>query len=346
MTDSPIDTGQRSRRLRTWSAFGDIRRRPSDYEIVTHSANWTTRRGRKAPLEQDPSSLLNQWLRTYRDDSPLAAEDWDGFRDPDAMTYRRYVTMQSEQEAKVRGVLDRYSDADADKGLDPQWRRVLASLVTPARYPLHGLQQILAYFGYMAPSSYIANAASFAVADVLRRVSLTAYRTRELQLAWPEDGFATGEREIFENHQAWQPTRRAVERALVTYDWAEAFTAANLVLLPALDDVLLRQSGELARHNGDEEMWLVNGFLRVDSQRRDRWSVALANFAVAAQPDNAEVLHEWIERWSPLADAAVMGLAQLLAAAPHQAPKADEVMDGAQQARTRLLEQIEPGHTP
>ncbi|SFP19597.1 toluene hydroxylase [Amycolatopsis rubida] len=334
------DNTKKPRRQRTWSAFGDVKRRPSEYEIVTHGTNWTTRQGRKAPLEQNPSSPANLWFRTYRDGSPLSVEDWESFRDPDKMTYRQYVAVQNEQETKVRGVLDQYADSNADARLHPRWRSVLARLFTPTRYPLHGLQQIHAYFGYMAPSAYITNAATFAAADVLRRVSLVAYRTRELQMAWPEEGFATGEREIWENDAAWQPARKAVENALVTYDWAEAFTAVNLVLLPSLDDLLLRQLREIAHANGDDLTWLLMSFLQVDSKRRDRWSGALAKFAVTEGPGNASVLQGWIDQWSPLADAAVEGLAHVLAAAPEHPHRVMDMVDAARRARAELIDQI------
>jgi toluene monooxygenase system protein E len=334
------EQAKKPRRQRTWSAFGDVKRRPTEYEIVTHGANWTTRKNRKAPLEQNPSSPANLWFLTYRDGSPLAVEDWDQFRDPDATTYRQYVSEQNEQETQVRGVLSQYADAKADSRLDPQWRQILARLFTPARYPLHGFQQIHAYFGYMAPSSYITNAAAFSAADVLRRVSLVAYRTRELQLAWPEEGFATGERASWENDEAWQPARRAVETALVTYDWAEAFTAVNLVLLPSLDDLLLRQLREAAHDNGDDLTWLLMSFLQADSRRRDRWSSALAKFAVTQRPGNAGILRGWIEQWSTLADSAVTGLAEILSAAPEHALSAADMAEQARRARTELLDRV------
>jgi hypothetical protein len=54
------------------------------------------------------------WLLTYRDKSPLRADDWRGFRDPDEITYRKYVTMQDEQETVVEGVLDEYRSAGTD----------------------------------------------------------------------------------------------------------------------------------------------------------------------------------------------------------------------------------------
>lgn len=332
------------RRRRTWSAFGELRRLPSDYEIGTHGANWTLRQGRKTPLEQDPSTPANHWLRTNRDESPFAVDDWDSFRDPDAMTYRRYVTMQSDQEAQVRGVLDTYSEAHADTRLTPEWRTALARVFTPTRYPLHGFQQVHACFGYLAPSSYITNAVTFAAADLLRRVSLVAYRTRELQMSWPDEGFATGERMLFETAKAWQPTRAAVESALVTYDWAEAFTAVDLVLLPTLDDFLLRQLGELARAHGDELTWLLLSLLEADSRRRDRWSAALAEYAITRRPGNAEVLRDWLAPWSERADAAVAGLATLVESLPQNEKPAEQAVAEARGARLALHDRIGLGH--
>jgi hypothetical protein len=47
-------------------------------------------------------------------------------------------------------------------------------------------------------------------------------------------------------------------------DWAEAFTALNLVLAPTLDDVLLTQLGQVARAHGDEETWLLTSYPAAD----------------------------------------------------------------------------------
>ena len=128
MTQTPA-----RRRRRTWSAFGDVRRRPSDYEIGTQGMNWTTRAGRKAPLEQNPSSPGNLWMRAYRDESPLQAPDWEAFREPDSLTYRSYVTQQNEQETKVGGVLERFAAAKADAELSAPALATLATLFTPTR---------------------------------------------------------------------------------------------------------------------------------------------------------------------------------------------------------------------
>jgi len=327
MTETP------ARKRRTFSTFGDVRRMPSEYEIVTHQQNWTLRQGRAAAFEQNPSSAANLWFLTYRDNSPLAAENWDAFRDPDAVTYKAYVTMQSDAETQLAGVLE----AHAGTPLDPAALALLGQLFTPARYLYHGFQQVEAYIGYMSPSSYITNAAGYSMADFLRRVTTIAYRTRELQIASPDSGIGSSERSRWESAEPWQAARKAVEYALVSYDWAEAFTALNLVLAPTLDDVLLTQLGQLARAGGDELTWLVTGYLAQDSQRRDRWSRALADLAVAQRPENGSVLGKWVARWSALADDAALGLGAILEAVPGSGVTAAEVAAHARATREAFL---------
>jgi toluene monooxygenase system protein E len=334
MTETPA---RKPRPRRTFSAFGDVRKMPSEYEIVTHKQNWTLRAGRAAAFEQNPSSAPNLWFLTYRDNSPLQADDWDGYRDPDALTYRAYVNLQSEAEAKVQGVLQAHADAGSDGALSAGSVALLGHLLTPSRYLCHGFQQIESYIGYMAPSSYITNAAAFSAADFLRRVTTVAYRTRELQIARPDSGIGSAERSLWEANPGWQAARKAVEYALVSYDWGEAFTALNLVLGPTLDDVLLTQLGEVAKANGDDLTWLLTSFLAADAQRRGRWSHRLAEFAVTQRAGNRDVLGKWVTRWSALADDAALGLGQFLESLPEQGRSAADVAQHARVAREGFL---------
>ena len=334
MTETPA---RKPRPRRTFSAFGDVRKMPSEYEIVTHKQNWTLRQNRAAAFEQNPSSAPNLWFLTYRDNSPLQARDWDGFRDPDALTYRAYVGLQADAEAKVAGVLEAHAGAGSDAALSEGSVALLGHLLTPSRYLCHGFQQVEAYVGYMAPSSYITNAAGFAAADFLRRVTTIAYRTRELQLARPESGIGSAERSRWEGHASWQPARKAVEYALISYDWGEAFTALNLVLGPTLDDVLLTQLGQVAKANGDDLTWLLGSFLAADSQRRGRWSRGLAEYAVAQRAENRAVLAKWAGRWAALADDAAHGLGQFLETLPGSGVPADQVAAHARAAREEFL---------
>src|SRR5580658_4094217 len=337
MTETPA---RKPRPRRTFSAFGDVRKMPSEYEIVTHGQNWTLRQNRTATFEQNPSSAANLWFLTYRDNSPLRALDWDAFRDPDALTYKTYVNLQADAETKVAGVLEAHAAAGADANpntLDAETVALLGHAFTPSRYLCHGFQQVQAYIGYMAPSSYITNAAAFSTADCLRRVTTVAYRTRELQLARPDSGIGSAERSLWEEDDGWQPARKAIEYALISYDWGEAFTALNLVLGPTLDDVLLTQLGQVAKGNSDDLTWLLTSFLAQDAKRRDRWSRALATFAVSQRPENRAVLAKWIGRWSAWADDAALGLGTILETAPGHHGSAADVAAHARAARERHL---------
>lgn len=326
------------RKRRTWSAFGEVRRMPSEYEIVTEGTNWTLREGRRAALEQNPSSPANQWFMTYRDGSALEVPSWNAFRDPDHLTYRTYVAIQSEQEHAVAGALDEYSDHGHDGQLPNDWVQLLQMLFTTTRFPLHAAQQVQAYIAYMSPSPYIMNAASFAAADLLRRVSLVAYRTRELQLARPEAADATIERQLWQDHEAWQPARKLIETAMVAYDWAEAFTAMNLVILPTLDELLLGELRRVAHARGDDLTWILLGYLNTDSERRARWSAALATFSLQQRPDNRTVFAKWIEKWAARTDPAIEALAGSLMAVDPDGRTSAELARAAVAARRRLHE--------
>lgn len=322
----------RKRKLRTFSAFGDVRRMPNEYEIVTHAQNWNTRTGKTSVFEQNPSSPGNLWFLTYRENSPLQAANWEGFRDPDQIAYRSYVNLQAGEQTKLDGVLEQYAGADAALPAEQVERLGLA--FTPSRFLVHGFQQAEAYVGYIGPSSYVTSAAGYANADFLRRVTTIAYRTRALQIAHPDSGIGENERQVWEQHPPWQPAREAIERALIAYDWGEAFTSLNLVLTPTLDDVLIRQFGEVSRAAGDEQSWLLSNLLREDSARRGRWSAALARYALDQRATNEKPLRKWIARWSEASDAAAAALAPLLGR------PADEVVAGARAARDELHEGI------
>jgi toluene monooxygenase system protein E len=325
-----------TRKLKTWSSFGQLRRIPSEYEIVTHGLNYTNRPNRTSALESNPTTPVNMWYLTYRDKSPLQAGDWTGFRDPDEITYRKYVTMQDEQETVVEGVLDEYGAAGHDASLSDGWAGCLATMFTPTRFPVHALQMCTAYLGHMAPASYISNCAVFGAGDLLRRVSLVAYRTRQLADA-ARSSIGTTERQIWERHEAWQPAREALEKLLIAYDWGECFTAMNLVLRPTLDEILLRQLANAAHDAGDDLTWLLLTNLAVDADRCARWSASLARYAIDQRAENEGVLRHWVDRWIPRAEAAAAGLGQLFEQLPDRGRSAEDVVNAANSARRRML---------
>jgi hypothetical protein len=296
--------------LRTWTALGDLGRRPTEYEILTHGLNATRR---AVPLELGPEAHGNRWLREHRDGIALQLPDPDAFRDPDALTYGSYVAMQDDQETYVEGLLERFDREDYDARLPGPALDLLAVALAPARYLAHGQQMLSAYVQQLAPGSYIANCATFQTADQLRRVQLLAYRTTQLQRTHPERGIGTAERGIWEQHPGWQPVREAVERALVEYDWDRALVATQLVVKPVADLLFLRElSSELAAAGAAMDALITESLWR-DSERSRRWSAALASFLVGADPGNRDVLQGCLSEWADLGHAMAAAGSELIA---------------------------------
>jgi hypothetical protein len=297
MTETKATPRSRERALKTWSAFGNLGRRPTEYEIMTHNMNHTTG---AIPLEMGPDVNGNTWLLEHRDAMKLKVADWDTFRDPDAMTYGSYVAAQDDQETYVEGLLEQFDGEGYDGSLSGGSLDLLSRALTPSRYLAHGLQMLSAHLQQLAVSSYVGNCAAFQTADQLRRVQLTAYRTTQLRLTHPDRGYAIAERGLWESEADWQPIRRGVELALVEFDWDRALVITNLVVKPVADLILLDQLSRALLVSGAQLDALVLENLWRDSRRSQRWTTALVTFLLAADEANAAVLQGYLDEFAPI----------------------------------------------
>jgi Methane/Phenol/Toluene Hydroxylase len=335
MTQAKATPRTRTRGLKTWSAFGNLGRRPTEYEILTHNLNHTTG---PVPLEMGPEVHGNVWLREHRDSMKLTVPDWDAFRDPDAVTYGSYVAGQDDQETYVEGLLERFDRDGYDQSLSAQALDLLAAALTPGRYLAHGLQMLSAYLQQLAVSSYVGNCAAFQTADQLRRVQLTAYRTTQLRLTHEGRGFGTGERRRFETDPNWQPIRKAIELAFVEYDWDRAFVVTNLVVKPVADLLMIEQLSRQATAVGAQLDALVLENLWRDSLRSQRWTSALVAFLGEADGGNRDVLQGYLDEFAFLGGAMIESGASLLTVAGGRT--AGEIAGQVRSGWSALLEPV------
>jgi hypothetical protein len=301
--------------LRTWSAFGHLGRKPSEYEIVTHKMNHTLR---ETPLELSADRHGNRWLMRHRDAIALKVPDWNEFRDPDQLTYRKYVTNQDNSETYIDGVLEEYAQIGGT-AMAPD---LLQTCLTPTRYLAHGLQMLSAYLQQLAPSTYIGNCAAFQTADQLRRVQRVAYRTGQLNRAYPARSFGRSERATWERMPEWQGLRKGIERLLVSFDWDEVFVGLNLVVKPLADEITLRQFASVTRRLGSDLDALIADHLFLDAERSRRWSAALTRFAIAGNNTNREHLLRLVVKFRPIGDEILETASRLLGSflpGPHAA---------------------------
>lgn len=305
-----------------------LRRMPTEYELVTSLVNFYDSPLKGKGFELGDHIPMAQWYRQYQDGSPFTCSDWEKFYDPREYTYTKYVNAQQAKEIFVDGLLEEIESLGYDRGLFEAWLRTLARAVSPFRYASHGLQMIAAYIAQMGPSGRINTAGTLQAGDEVRRVQRIAYRTRQLQLAYP--GFGEDSKAVWQENPMWQPLREAVEKLLITYDWGESFAGLNLVLKPMLDNLFMVQLAELGRREGDYILGEIFFSLNDDCKWHREWSQALVKTTVEDTPANQGVLQGWVNKWYPLAVQAVNAFSPIFEEMPGR-PKTLGFGDVAQQ---------------
>lgn len=303
---------------RTYSHLAGQRRLPSQYEIASSRLLYYPTLG----FAVDTPGA--DWYRRHQAGSPLVAADWDQFADPRATTYSGYTALQREREvfaAQLGGERDE---------LAPAWRGALERVIGPLRHPCHALMMLASYLGAMAPSGRIAIAAAFQAADEIRRVHRLSHRLRSIAPG-PQPEIAAEALAAWEREPAWQPLRELCERALVAYDWGECAAALGLAIKPAFDSVVGSSLAAVARRAGDDTTARILGSLHEDAAWHRAWMAALVATAIAQRPGNRDVLIGWSDKWRPLVDRAVGGMAEVIGD-----PAAAE---RARQARDRFVEE-------
>lgn len=283
---------------RTYSHLASLGRRPSDYEIASSRLLYYR------PAGFEVATPIAGWYARYQEGSPLRCADWERFADPRETTYARYTALQAKKEIFVDALLESIERSGYDRALAPDSLEALERLLAPSRYPLHGFQMIASYIGSMAPAGRLTIVALFQAADEMRRIERIAYRVRQVQIAHP--GFGARSRAVWEGDPVWQPLRECVEKLLVTYDWAEAFTGLNLCLKPLMDDLLTTHLASLAARSGDYRLGEILSSLAEDCLWHRQWSGGLVAMLLEEDEANREVLAGWIRAWAPSALAAVL----------------------------------------
>jgi toluene monooxygenase system protein E len=285
--------------LKTYSHLADLRRVPSEYEIVSSRLLYHVERGFEVDAPVAP------FHRRYQAQSPLVAADWELFVDPRETTYAKYTELQARKESHVAALFAALESPE--QAPSAAWARTLELTLGPWRFAVHGLQMIAAHVGSLAPCGRITIAAAFQAADELRRVQTLAYRLGQLRRERP--GFGAGSREAWQNDPTWQPLRRLIETALVTYDWGEALVLLNVCAKPVLDVLFNGELGRQAQGQGVFSFTGVLASLDEDASWHRAWTAALLRLAMAEAGSRVAV-QEWSARWSPAVTEAARAVAE------------------------------------
>lgn len=325
------------KRKKTWSLWTE-RRVPSEYEAVTYKFHSHFRRT-PAPFELSENWSVNTFYLKNREGSRFALDDWEGYRDPSAYTYRRYVEDQKDREVYCDNLIDEFERLDSYRKLPTAWLDFLGENYLPVRFPGHAMQMSAAYIAQMAPAAFVTNTFYFQMGNEMRRVQRQAYLAKALAMdvGRPELADSPVARDLWTQAPQWQGLRELIEKQLIAYDWGEAFASRNLVTRPIFDHIFNAEIAKLAKANGDALLGLLHDdFRNYDEAYAAENTKALVAYATAKDASHVELLRGWVDKWAPLGERASRGLSAALATAPG-ADSAETIHQRTMAAQAQLV---------
>jgi ferredoxin-NADP reductase/ferredoxin len=257
---------------------------------------------------------------TWNDASTaLRCSDWFEFRDPgeqwERPFYQRGSAVELEIESAVRSATEEGLIAD----FSPDWVEFLRAFLQGPAYVEHGIWFALATAARDCLSDSVATCVCLQAAMKQRSAQAIVIYAMDLEEQLGEFSIAAA-KESFLTDEAWQPTRRYVERLAATPDWGEVLVATNLCLEPILGTLIRRELGTRAAAASGDTVTPV--LARVATQEWEwvrAWTSELSRFLLADQVHgsaNRARIAAWVEEWMPQAVQAALALAPFAARVP------------------------------
>jgi toluene monooxygenase system protein E len=279
---------------RTYLCLEGARKKPTDYQVTSTALLYYPTRGFEVE-----TPVWRHYVE-YQQKGQLRSERWDDFEDPAHFTYSTYVAERRDQEAFLDRLFERPAHATSGE------LRPLLGLLSALRFPLHGLQMVVAYVGALAPSGRISIAAAFQAADELRRIQRVCQWLGRSGV--PIAQLDALGREIWQQSPSFQPLRQLVERLLVTFDWGEALIALNGALKPLFDRLWFEHLVGVAERHHDEVLEKTLSSLGDDARWHESWFSDLARLALASDANNVIAAERVVSEFRPLAARAIQAL--------------------------------------
>jgi NAD(P)H-flavin reductase/ferredoxin len=292
---------------------------------------WFEPHGRRATLYEDvtidtqPSihrHLRRGWPVSFEDgrgtwndaSTALRCRDWFSFRDPGEQWERTFYQAGTAVEQQIDSALRSSVEQGLLDDFAPAWVEFLRSTLQVPAFVENGLWFALATAARDALSDSVATCMCLQAAMKQRSAQAIVLYAMDLESHLGELPIQDA-RTAFMGDEAWQPTRRYLERLAATADWAEVVFAANLCFEPTVATLIRRELGTRAAAASGDTVTPV--LARAETQEWEwarAWTVALARFVLAEGDHNRAVLTGWVQDWLPQALEAMAALTRMVPA--------------------------------
>jgi ferredoxin-NADP reductase/ferredoxin len=299
----PDEAPQRQASERDFAWFEPAGRRATLYEDVTIDTQPSIHRH----LERGWPLSFEDGRGTWNDASTaLRSADWFAFRDPGQQWERPFYQAGAAAEHQIEGALRSAASQGLLADLTPDWTELLREQLQAAAFVEHGLWFALATAARDCLSDTVATCVCLQAAHKQRSAQAIVLYAMDLEPLLDTELPIEPARRHFMTDEAWQPTRRYLERLAATPDWGEVLIAANLCFEPTVGTLLRRELGtRAASANGDTVTPVLARAATQEWEWARNWTIALVQFL---DSDNREVIQGWLDDWMPDAVAAAAAL--------------------------------------
>ncbi|HBI04113.1 MAG TPA: hypothetical protein DDY49_08820, partial [Paenibacillaceae bacterium] len=100
--------------------------------------------------------------------------------------------------------------------------------------------------------------------------------------------------------EKYQKLRALLENVMVTWDWAEAIVATNLILDAILYPLFFEKMTAVAVKNNDNVYVSFSEFFMEMFEYERNYTTALVKMLLADRPENKDVIASYVNKWLPL----------------------------------------------
>jgi hypothetical protein len=293
---------------RTFQWFTPRRRRASLYEDVTIDTQPSIHRHitRGWPLSFEDGRGM--W---WESSTALRCVDWYDFRDPGETWERPYYQQGAGYERQIEGALAGAAADHLFEDFSPEWVDFLRAHLQVPAFVEHGLWLASASLARDCLSDSLTHCLALHAAMKQRSAQAVVLYAMDLEPHLGEFPIETA-RERWLKDEAWQPSRRYVERLANVRDWGELIVAANACFEPTVVTLLRRELGiRAATAHGDTVTPVVARAATTEWQWTRAWTVEFLRFVTEDREHgehNRELVEGWVARWMPDATAAALAL--------------------------------------
>jgi phenol/toluene 2-monooxygenase (NADH) P1/A1 len=265
-------------------------KRPTTYDEATYNLE-PKENFHYRPLWNPEMNIFDERL------TKVKCEDWEQFRDPEKLYYATYCYSRADFQTRIKGQFEAAERYGWFNNMEPAFVDTVREILPVLRHLIFGESIAFMYIGRAAVGTAVEQCATYQCYDELGTAQLLTKICLELEDKIPtilQDG-----KQKWLEDEKYQKLRALTERLMVTWDWAEAMIAANLVLDQILYPLFFEEMTALAIENGAIGYAAFSQYFMEMAEYEKTYTTALVKMLLADCPENKEVIQSYVNKWLP-----------------------------------------------